>query len=276
MASTFSAIPLLQALKVFGAANAVGWLISVATGSHIHIDLLGTGAFVAASTMTLPAPNVAFGLRQQISALIIRVWGIRLASFLFCRALRVQHDKRLDGTLDSLAGTTGFWFVSFIWGAVCFLPHALAAGVAPLRFGPWGIAGATVAILGVGVEAMADIQKWIFKQDTANQGKFCGVGLWAVSQHPNYLGNLLLWSGITILNSPSLLCGPTWALPLACISPIFMYLLLSAQATGQISNAVELSFEKYGNDIDFVDYTSRVPLIFPWCSGPGPHKGVAV
>jgi len=269
MASIFSPIPLLRAAKVFGAANVLGWGISCATGSHLHLDLIGTGAFVAAAVTAFPLQTVAFGRAQQLSALIIGAWGTRLAAFLFYRALHTGHDGRLDQTLSTLSGTTGFWCASFIWGCVCFLPHALAAGLSQQPFGPLAATGAVLAIAGVGVEALADFEKWSFKSDPANQGKFCAEGLWGLTQHPNYCGNLLLWTGIVVLNAPRLFHGPSWVLPVACISPLFMYLLFNAQATGQMTNTLELSFEKYGKDPDFLDYAAKVPVIFPWGFAPG-------
>ena len=54
---------------------------------------------------------------------------------------------------------------------------------------------------------VADLQKWQFKADPANKGKFCDAGVWKLSQHPNWAGNLLMWTGITIFNAPTLLAA---------------------------------------------------------------------
>merc|ERR1712107_391438 len=50
------------------------------------------------------------------------------------------------------------------------------------------------------------------------------------------------------------------------------YLLFTSQATGQMTNTKELSHKKYGGDPRFKNYTERVPLIFPWDSGPGTEQ----
>ena len=42
-------------------------------------------------------------------------------------------------------------------------------------------------------EALADSQKFAFKTDPNNKGKFCTVGVWSMCQHPNYFGEMLMW-----------------------------------------------------------------------------------
>ena len=43
---------------------------------------------------------------------------------------------------------------------------------------------------------VADLQKMAFRADRANAGRVCDVGLWAVSRHPNYFGEMLLWCAV--------------------------------------------------------------------------------
>ncbi len=123
---------------------------------------------------------------------------------------------------------------------------------------------------------MADFQKWNFK--SSNPGQFCNVGLWSISQHPNFFGNLILWTGILIMNSDSLLVinsggsnssnvfSNLWEsrrLVLACLSPLFLWTLFNGQANGSITNAVELATKKYGQDPNFEEYVETVPKIVP-------------
>ena len=98
--------------------------------------------------------------------------------------------------------------------------------------------GGTVYLLGLATESLADYQKWSFKK--SNPGRFCNAGLWSVSQHPNLFGNLLLWSGIFIMNSDSLIesggdggiLSTLWGarrLILASLTPLFLWTLFSGQ-----------------------------------------------
>mmetsp|Transcript_25535 Transcript_25535/g.59315 ORF Transcript_25535/g.59315 Transcript_25535/m.59315 type:complete len:143 (+) Transcript_25535:315-743(+) len=126
--------------------------------------------------------------------------------------------------------------------------------------------------VGILTETTADLQKYAFK--ASHPGQFCNVGLWSISQHPNFFGNLLLWSGIFCMNAPALVETPKgtglwakiWAARrtgVALLSPLFMFLLFSGQANGTITNAVQLAQKKYGSDPAYQSYIETVPKIFP-------------
>ena len=194
--------PLTTSAVIFGGANALGLGVSIATGWHYHLDLIGTGAFAVAAAATAGAEA-----RQRLSAGFVGLWSAKLAGFLFYRALQTHHDARLDKTLSTAKGAAGFWGVSFIWGFVCALPHTVAAGVALSARPPLGRALDAISIAaivtGLAVESLADAQKWSFKADPCNRGRFCDAGVWQICQHPNWFGNWLFWTGLFALNAPT-------------------------------------------------------------------------
>ena len=180
----------------------------------------------------------------------------------------------------------GFWFVSLLWGLVCSLPHTLGTTSSNPGSPVTLAVGGTIYLLGLVTESMADYQKWSFKGINTNSGRFCNVGLWSVTQHPNFFGNLLLWVGILIMNSDALVdvnaatsaaaaatatgADGVWAtlwgarrLVVACLSPLFMWLLFSGQANGTMMNSVELANERYGADPKFREYVEGVPTLVP-------------
>lgn len=238
--------------KVFGLCNLAGFGISVATNSHVHLDLVGTGAFTAAALATRGP-----GLRRTVSTAMVSLWSTRLASFLFYRATQTGRDARVESTLSTTWGAAKFWFISFAWGWLTMLPHTLGRAAA---LGPGAAAAVALYGLGLVVETRSDLEKYFFKQDPANKGKFCDTGLWALSQHPNYFGNLALWSGIWALNAPTL--GPA-ALVFSTLSPLFVATLLYGQASGSITNAKQVADDKYGANPKYQAYTRDTPLIFP-------------
>eukprot|EP00438_Fugacium_kawagutii_P028569 Skav232558 [mRNA] locus=scaffold3309:79915:80802:- [translate_table: standard] len=263
LSQSFSTKPLAVSAAVFGAANVLGFGISVATGSHYHLDLIGTGIFSAAAIALRGMPGE---IQQNLSAACIGLWAAKLAGFLFYRALLTHTDARLNEVLSTNAGAFAFWFISFAWGWVVFLPHALAAGVSSTLRPPLGwcdVLGIAMFAAGFLVETVSDWQKWQFKKNPESRGKFCDVGLWKVSQHPNWFGNFFLWSGICVLNMSTLAAaGPAYILP-SLLSPLFLLTLFYGQACGAISNTLELANAKHGHDPAYQEYVKTVPVLMP-------------
>lgn len=277
--------------------SVLGLGISLATHSHYHLDLLGSGAFgIAAFAAYRAAPLEARSAPRQIilTGLVI-AWSARLASFLFYRVLRTHRDARLEDLLDTPRGAATFWGLSYIWGQLMILPVAFALGSSSsrgLRMGPAAYISAGIAGMGIVIEGIADWQKFAFKQEergrrqrvqhrledgtvedtefgrestTAENASFCNVGLWKISQHPNYAGELLTWFGIFGLASPVLMLAPTprLALVISGMGPLFLTTLLVGQAKGSIGKAKEMKTEKLAGNAEFAEYKKSTPLIFP-------------
>lgn len=102
----FNNAPLVQSTVTMFLANALGWVVSLLTGSHLHLDLIGTGAFAVVGLGTLMGENAGIFDRVQLSAGMMTLWGAKLAGFLFFRALQVGNDARLESTLATTSGTS--------------------------------------------------------------------------------------------------------------------------------------------------------------------------
>ena len=261
---------LATSAKYFFLVDAVGFAVSVVTKSHLHLDLVGTGAFVPASIAciknhlaTNPGKPVSFPLLS--SAMVICAWSVRLASFLFYRATILKHDGRLTDTLSTMSGTAGFWYVSALWGVFCTLPYTLA--MAPVARPPtpskvWSMvssAGFLISLAGLTIEIVADLEKWLWKMNNPSN-TFISTGLWSVSQHPNYFGNLLIFFGIFVINLQAL--STTWWRVLGgALAPVFMLCLFYAQSYSLVADAVGLAVAKYGKQYEV--WMENTPMVFP-------------
>jgi len=56
-------------------------------------------------------------------------------------------------------------------------------------------------VIGFVFEVVADMQKMIFRFNPENKGKFITHGVWALSRHPNYFGEILMWTSLATMTS---------------------------------------------------------------------------
>lgn len=267
LSSVSSLSPFLQYNLVILAINFLGMIISLFfPGVQYHLDLLGTGSFALASVYIMLTHHHLLQA-QVFSSWAIIIWSTKLATFLFYRAIQVKEDARLGSTLSTKPGVVFFWLLSFLWGVISSLPHSLglAASLSSSSFSLNGgnnvgflFLGTFVYIVGLFTETISDYQKWTLKQ--TNPGQFCNIGLWSISQHPNFVGNICIWTGITIMNLPLI----EWRLvPIACLSPLILWRFFLGQAQGFVGSGVDLATKKYGDDTGYKDYIENVPLLFP-------------
>jgi len=123
--------------------------------------------------------------------------------------------------------------------------------------GVWDGIGLSIWILGFGIEVIADNQKTEFNTEPDNQGKWIDSGLWSYSRHPNYLGEILLWTGIAFFGISCF----TGLERVAWISPIFIYLLLTKISGTPILD--KRALEKWGDDPEYQKYRDNTPALIP-------------
>ena len=117
--------------------------------------------------------------------------------------------------------------------------------------------GALVWLFGFLFEVISDYQKMKFKNIPDNKNKFIDTGLWSLSRHPNYFGEIILWIGVFIITLPSI-SGIDY---ITIISPIFVYFLLN-----KISgiNLLEIKAQKRWGELEsYKEYRSKTPQLIP-------------
>ena len=156
-----------------------------------------------------------------ILSIIIIIWALRLGSFLFIRIKKAGEDIRFREIKKSPTRFFMTWTLQGMWVSLCSA-CALAGIAKGIIINSYFYFGLAVFLIGFIVEIIADNQKTKFRSNPENKDKFIDSGLWKFSRHPNYMGEILLWSGISIISLSSL-----EGMELATlISPLFTYLLL--------------------------------------------------
>lgn len=201
-----------------------------------------------------------FNQRSVIITAIVSLWALRLGSFLFIRIAKDGKDRRFDEIKVNPSRFFVTWNLQGLW--VCVTSCAAWAGITLSYNKPElsiiGWLGLALWCIGFTIEVIADWQKSQFKADKGNQGKFIQSGLWSICRHPNYLGEIVLWTGVFTISS-EVLFGSTWA---TAISPFFVYFLLT-KISG-VPLLTKQAKKKWGDDSHWQDYFENTPAILPY------------
>jgi steroid 5-alpha reductase family enzyme len=249
---------LLATLSALAAAMLALWLLSLALRDASIVDVFWGLGFVLVAWL-------GFGLadghapRRLLVAVLVTLWGVRLAGYLAWRnagsgedyryrAMRRRHGGRFRWvSLFTVFGLQGvlLWVVS--------LPVQIAqASPLPERLTWLDLLGGGLWLAGFLFESIGDWQLARFKADPRNRGKVLDRGLWAWTRHPNYFGDFLVWWGLSAfaLATP----GGGWTL----VGPLVMSVLLM-----KVSGVALLERGQLARKPDYADYVARTPAFFP-------------
>lgn len=196
-------------------------------------------------------------LHKVILALVL-LWSLRLGTFLFIRINKIKKDVRFDGMRDKFFAFLRFWLLQGLSVFVVMLAASLGFMQKDTNLTIVTYLGILIFLKGLAIESIADAQKFKFNSNPANKGKWIAIGVWKLSRHPNYLGEMMVWIGIYLTVVSSLLpAGILWAL----LSPIYIVsLLLFVSGVPMLEKSADT---KWGKDIKFVKYKKEVPVLLP-------------
>eukprot|EP00187_Rhodella_violacea_P007004 CAMPEP_0174909564 /NCGR_PEP_ID=MMETSP0167-20121228/69163_1 /TAXON_ID=38298 /ORGANISM="Rhodella maculata, Strain CCMP736" /LENGTH=319 /DNA_ID=CAMNT_0016153595 /DNA_START=74 /DNA_END=1033 /DNA_ORIENTATION=- len=253
---------LLITLLVTFVFQLVFFLITAVAQFDTLTDLAGSTNFLILALLTFFLAE-SYHARQILITVCAALWAVRLATFLFARILIWGHDNRFDEMRNSIPKLAAFWFGQFVWVWVVSLPVTVTNATVERdpKLGAADFVGVVMFAVGLLLEAVSDWQKLKFKQDKEKKGKWCDVGLWKYSRHPNYFGEILLWWGLFAISTPILSNGQ-WAV---LASPLLISVLLLFVSGLPLLEAS--ANEKYGGNPEFAPYRARTSIMVPMPNG---------
>ena len=219
-------------------------------------DLTGTISYVSSVFFIFFKTNTVDSINLGSLALstFIIIWSLRLGTFLFLRIKKAGKDRRFNEIKKSFSWFFMTFSLSGMWVTICSI-CALTGIANGIIFSSTTIIGIIIFTIGFTIEIIADSQKTKFRAMDDNKDKFISIGLWKYSRHPNYLGEIILWLGISLISFSSLE-GLQF---ITLISPIFTYLLL-VNVSG--INLLEKSGEKKWGHLDsYKSYKENTPRL---------------
>lgn len=241
-------------------AFAINWIAFVPSAlarTERYYDLTGGISYLSVIAVAVLLSD-DLDARAVVVAVMVAVWATRLATFLFMRIHKAGSDSRFDDIKNRPARFFMAWTLQGLW-VLLTAAAALAVVTGNQRedLGVIGLVGAGVWLVGFVIEIVADHQKSRFKRDPANDGDYVDVGLWAWSRHPNYFGEIVLWTGIAIMAIP-VLQGWQWA---TLVSPFFVAFLL-IKVSG-IPLLEEKADQRWSGQADYEHYKQSTPVLVP-------------
>jgi steroid 5-alpha reductase family enzyme len=199
-------------------------------------------------------------LRRGWALAVVCVWAARLTANQLARWRGLDDE---DFRYRELRARSGRWYwplslvgvhvLPTVWvflGLVAAFP-ALAGRGGGLR----ALDAVAVVVAGGGVllEAVADGQLRRFRRVTRDPAAVLASGLWAVSRHPNYLGEILFWWGLFL---SGVAADPRWAW--AVVGPLAITLLFLTVSVPWMDRHLAARHPAWAERV------RGVPALLPW------------
>jgi len=200
-------------------------------------------------------------IRQFVVLALVLFWGVRLTVNWWRGWQGIKHQ---DWRYTTIAEKTGkfYWPVSFL--GIHFMPTVFVfLGCLPMWYAlssnePFNVFDMVAAIFtfsAIMIEWIADEQLIKFRK-TSSGKSFMNTGLWAVSRHPNYLGEISFWGGIflfAVSSSGFIHSNGMWTV-VGFISMVILFKFISIPLMEKRNMERKPGYQ---------EYIKKVPALFP-------------
>ncbi len=192
------------------------------------------------------------------------VYGARLSGFLLIREFKNISFRKTDVAKDTLAKNgekkMPVFVLATIWICVTVL---YVAQVSPMLFrydnGSTDIIlpiiGFAVSVFGLILESIADSQKSAQKKERPEM--VATKGLYKIVRCPNYLGEILFWTGVFVSGITAYANVGQWIVAVLAYVCIVYIMFNGAQRLEKRQMA------RYGDNAEYNTYANKTPIIIP-------------
>lgn len=234
---------------------------SIGFKNYVWFISLGYGFSIAAQGVAmLIMYSSSLTLGTILCCALFILYGLRLGGYLAIRELgSSSYKKNMKGEIKE-GSTVPFGVKIAIWitcallyvtqiGGVFYRVHNAVADNALV------FVGAVIMLLGVSLETAADIQKNAAKK--VNPRRFVDTGLYRIVRCPNYLGEMIFWTGV-LVSGIGAVSGWQWVVVAIGYIGIIFVMFSGARR-------LEIRQDKnYGSDPEYQKYVTTVPILLPF------------
>lgn len=241
-------------------------LCAVGFYKFVYFLSIGYGFAVAGGGITILVMALVNGWSDGVlwlallQAGLFLAYGIRLSGFLLVREIKnAAYRKTLKEATGDDKKMPIFVLIS-IWVCVAIL---YTAQVSPMLFRYMNgakdmvvpLIGAAVSVFGLILESVADNQKSAQKKE--NPDMVATKGLYKIVRCPNYLGEIIFWTGIFISGVTAYAGIGQW------ITAIIAYICIVFIMFNGAQRLEKRQMARYGNDEAYNTYANKTPIIIP-------------
>lgn len=228
---------------------------------YVYFISLGYGfsiAGIGVAMLILFRDNLS--VPMLIACALFIIYGCRLGGYLLIREIKsasyrdTMKKEIKDGSGMKLVAKLAIWIS-------CSLLYVLQVSPVFFRLQNGGAvdgfayAGIVIMASGIILESLADMQKSAAKKHNPN--RFCDSGLYKVVRCPNYLGEVLFWTGVLVFGIHTLTGVWQWTAAIvgwACI----VYIMFGGARRLEIRQN-----KNYGADPEYQSYVKKTPILIP-------------
>ena len=235
---------------------------SIGFKNYVWFISLGYGFSIAGEgILMLLLYGKSLTLGTALCCLLFVIYGCRLGGYLAFREFKsTSYKKNMKGEIKD-GNTVAFGVKIAIW-VTCAALYVLQ--VLPVFYrlnngrgsNICTYVGAAVMLFGIIFESAADLQKNAAKK--VNPRRFVDTGLYRIVRCPNYLGEMVFWTGVIITGIGALNGVGQWVMALIGYVGIIFVMFSGARRLEIRQN------KNYGSDPEYQEYVKTVPILLPF------------
>ncbi|MBR5534561.1 MAG: DUF1295 domain-containing protein [Ruminiclostridium sp.] len=235
---------------------------SIGFKNYVWFISLGYGFSIAGLGILMP---ILFGqsltLGTGLCCLLFLIYGLRLGGYLAIREFKsATYNQNMKGEIkDGKTIPLGVKIAIWVTCAALYVLQVLPVFYRLLNgqgSNPWVYIGAAVMLFGIVFESVADWQKNAAKK--INPRRFVDTGLYRIVRCPNYLGELIFWTGVILTGIGGLSGAGQWAMALLGYAGIVFVMFSGARRLEIRQN------KNYGSAPEYQHYVKTVPIMIPF------------
>ncbi len=225
------------------------------------------GMAIALLVMSLVGFIPTLGIAEYVLLTLLILYGCRLSGFLLLREIKSASYRK---TLGEVAGKSEkkmpFFVKATIWISVVIL---YVCQIAPISYRAisgtnysvtnsvldlvFPILGGIIMVIALFIESLADYQKSAAKK--VNPNRFVDTGLYRFVRCPNYLGEILFWTGVLLSGASAMSFWWQWVIA------VFGWIMIIYVMLSGAKRLEKRQTKNYGNDPEYQAYVKKTPIL---------------